>query len=139
MLSKIFGELPDMLKQQILELVGGDDVYVLGYNYKMKSFTKMINKAYMKKTLEYKIKNPPVMITSVRYNIQYIRYNPPSKVQNYLLILYDNLTRVSNNIAINPKYRGIITKVNKKYMPEYNSRRSVNEINVPGIGKYMLL
>ena len=139
MLSTVFCELPDMLINHILELVGGEDIYVLGYNRKTKTLTNIINKAYMKKTLEYKIKNPPVMITSNRYNIKYIRFTPPPKAQNYLLICYDNLRRVNNQIAINPKYRGIITKVNKKYMPEYNSRQSVNEITVPGIGKYMLL
>ena len=139
MLSNIFGELPDMLINHILELARGEDLYVLGYNPKTKTLTNIINKAYMKKTLEYKIKNPPVMILSNLYNIKYIRFTPPPKVQNYLLVCYDNLRRVNNQIAINPKYRGLITKVNKKYTPEYNSRRSVNEVKIPGIGKYMLL
>ena len=139
MLSKIFGELPDMLKQQIIEFVGGDGIYVLSYNYKTKTFTRMFNKAYMKKTLEYKIQNPPVMIISSRYHIQYIRFSPPPKVRDYLLILHDYRTNVNNRIAINPKYRIGITKVNKKYMPEYNSSMSVKEINIPGKGKYMLL
>jgi hypothetical protein len=139
MLSTVFCELPDMLINHILELVGGEDIYVLGYNRKTKTITTIMNKAYMKKALEYKLNNPPVMITSSRYNIQYIRFTPPPKVQNYLLVCYDNSTRINNHIAINPKYRALITKVNKQYIPEYNSRRSVKEITVPGIGKYMLL
>jgi hypothetical protein len=135
----MFGELPDMMKQQILEFVGGDGLYVLGYNYKTKSFTQMINKkGFMKKTLEYKINTPPVCIRSNRYNIQYIRYTPP-KIHDYLFVCYDYRTGVENRLVINPKYRVLITKINKKYNPEYNSYSSVRHVTIPGVGKYMLL
>lgn len=135
----MFGELPDMMKQQILEFVGGDSLYILAYNYKTKSFTEMINKkGFMKKTLEYKQNNPPVIIRSTRYSIQYIRYTPP-KIHDYLLVCYDYRVGLENQMVINPKYRALVTKVNKKYNPEYNSRKCVREISIPGVGKYMLL
>jgi len=76
-LSNIFGDLPDMLKQQVLEFAAPTkDPFFLGYSPKTKTFVKQINKSYMKEMLEYKINNPPVR-TEIGDNFIQIRISPP--------------------------------------------------------------
>jgi hypothetical protein len=76
-LSKIFGDLPDMLKQQVLEFAAPTkDPFFLGYSPKTKNFVKQINKSFMKDMLEYKINNPPVRTEIGEHFIQ-IRISPP--------------------------------------------------------------
>jgi hypothetical protein len=76
-LSKIFGDLPDMLKQQVLEFAAPTkDPFFLGYSPKTKTFVKQINKSFMKEMLEYKINNPAVR-TEIGDNFIQIRISPP--------------------------------------------------------------
>ena len=76
-LSKIFGDLPDMLKQQVLEFAAPTkDPFFLGYSPKTKTFVKQINKSFMKDMLEYKINNPPVRTEIGEHFIQ-IKISPP--------------------------------------------------------------
>jgi len=76
-LSKIFGDLPDMLKQQVLEFAAPTkDPFFLGYSPKTKTFVKQINKSFMKEMLEYKINNPAVRTEIGEHFIQ-IRISPP--------------------------------------------------------------
>ena len=76
-LSNIFGDLPDMLKQQVLEFAAPTkDPFFLGYSPKTKTFVKQINKSFMKDMLEYKINNPPVR-TEIGDNFIQIRISPP--------------------------------------------------------------
>jgi hypothetical protein len=76
-LSQIFGDLPDMLKQQVLEFAAPTkDPFFLGYSPKTKNFVKQINKSFMKDMLEYKINNPPVRTEIGEHFIQ-IRISPP--------------------------------------------------------------
>jgi len=76
-LSKIFGDLPDMLKQQVLEFAApSKDPFFLGYSPKTKTFVKQINKSFMKDMLEYKINNPAVRTEIGDHFIQ-IRISPP--------------------------------------------------------------
>jgi hypothetical protein len=76
-LSKIFGDLPDMLKQQVLEFAAPTkDPFFLGYSPKTKTFVKQINKSFMKDMLEYKINNPAVR-TEIGDNFIQIRISPP--------------------------------------------------------------
>jgi hypothetical protein len=76
-LSKIFGDLPDMLKQQVLEFAAPvKDLFFFGYSPKTKTFVKQINKSFMKDMLEYKINNPPVRTEIGDHFIQ-IKVSPP--------------------------------------------------------------
>ena len=76
-LSKIFGDLPDMLKPQVVEFAAPTkDPFFLGYSPKTKTFVKQINKSFMKEMLEYKINNP-VLEHDVGHSITCIRVTPP--------------------------------------------------------------
>ena len=102
-LSNIFGDLPDMLKQQVLEFATpSKEVFFLGYSPKTKTFVRQINKSFMKEMLEYKINNPPVEYLHNGANILCIT---PPKLPRYELCFY------TGNVG----YRNFIIVMDKKY------------------------
>ena len=104
-LSNIFGDLPDMLKQQVLEFATpSKEVFFLGYSPKTKTFVKQINKSYMKETLEYKINNPPV--EDVVNGMNRLVITPP-KIPCYELYF--------NTGGLNQGYRNYIIVMDRKY------------------------
>ena len=134
-LSKIFGDLPDMLKQQVLEFAAPTkDPFFLGYSPKTKTFVKQVNKSFMKEMLEYKINNPAVR-NEFSENIMYIRISPP-KLPFYEVNYYkgDNILGWSSVIFVHSKYMRLRTllknkciKNNKKLM---NSNNIINDIAI---------
>lgn len=134
-LSKIFGDLPDMLKQQVLEFAAPTkDPFFLGYSPKTKTFVKQLNKSFMKEMLEYKINNPPVEHT-VDHNITSLRFTPP-KIPFYEVSLNTGgnnpLMDWQSIIFVHSKYMRLRTllknkckKDNKKLM---NSNNVINDI-----------
>ena len=134
-LSKIFGDLPDMLKQQVLEFAAPTkDPFFLGYSPKTKTFVKQINKSFMKDMLEYKINNPPVRTEIGEHFIQ-IKISPP-KIPFYeenfnndpIVFGYYSL------IFVHSKYRRLRTLLkkncienNKKFM---NPTDVINDIGI---------
>ena len=135
-LSNIFGDLPDMLKQQVLEFAAPTkDPFFLGYSPKTKTFVKQINKSFMKEMLEYKINNP-VLEHDVGSNITCVRVTPP-KIPYYEVNFnkgnYNN-TGWSSMIFVSSKYMRLRTilknkciKNNKKLM---NSNNVINDIAI---------
>ena len=114
-LSNIFGDLPDMLKQQVLEFAAPTiDPFLLGYSPKTKTFVKHVNKSFMKDMLEYKINNPPVRTEIGEHFIQ-IKISPP-KIPFYeenfnndpIVFGYYSL------IFVHSKYRRLRTLLKKK-------------------------
>jgi hypothetical protein len=133
-LSKIFGDLPDMLKQQVLEFAAPTkDPFFLGYSPKTKTFVKQINKSFMKEMLEYKINNP-VLEHDVGHSITCIRVTPP-KIPFYEINLNKgSLMDWQSMIFVSSKYMRLRTllknkciKNNKKLM---NSNNVINDIAI---------
>ena len=128
-LSKIFGDLPDMLKQQVLEFAAPTkDPFFLGYSPKTKTFVKQINKSFMKDMLEYKINNPPVR-NEIGANFIQIKISPP-KIPFYeenfnndpIVFGYYSL------IFVHSKYRRLITLLKKNCIE--NNKIFMNPTNV---------
>ena len=128
-LSKIFGDLPDMLKQQVLEFAAPTkEPFFLGYSPKTKTFVRQMNKSFMKEMLEYKINNPMV-ITEMGEHLIQMRITPPK------LPFYEvNFYRESCIIFVHSKYMRLRTllknkciKGNKKLM---NSNNIINGISI---------
>ena len=108
----IFGELPDMLKQQILEFVGttSDTIpFRLSYSPKTKTIVYEVNRLFMKETLEYKINNPPQC--KIYDNYMSVSITPPRKIQRYGLFLYPT----GSTILIGSKYKKLFNAINRKY------------------------
>lgn len=135
-LSNIFGDLPDMLKQQVLEFAAPTkEPFFLGYSSKTKTFVKQINKSFMKEMLEYKINNPVVM-TEMGEHLMQIRITPP-KLPFYEVNFYKgphNAFGWSSVIFVHSKYMRLRTllknkclKGNKKLM---NSNNIINDISI---------
>jgi len=115
-LSKIFGDLPDMLKQQVLEFASSTkDPFFLGYSPKTKTIVKKVNRHFMKETLEFKINNPPIY--KVFDNFETIDFNTPPKIHNYGLTLNDhkNFFGWTCSISVSAKYKRLFTIIKKKY------------------------
>jgi hypothetical protein len=112
-LSNIFGDLPDMLKQQVLEFATpSKEVFFLGYSPKTKTFVRKINKSFMKETLEYKINNPPIEYVHNGANILYIT---PPKIPRYQLCFYTGDVGYCNYIiSVDTKYARMETILNRK-------------------------
>ena len=128
-LSKIFGDLPDMLKQQVLEFAAPTkDPFFLGYSPKTKTIVRQMNKSFMKEILEYKINNP-VVVTEMGEHLIQFRITPP-KLPFYEINFY----RDSSVIFVHSKYMRLRTllknkciKNNKKIM---NSNNVINDIAI---------
>jgi len=133
-LSKIFGDLPDMLKQQVLEFAAPTkDPFFLGYSPKTKNFVKQINKSFMKEMLEYKINNPVVM-TELGENLIQIRITPPKLSFYDVSFLKNDMLGWQSIIFVSSKYMRLRTllknkciKNNKKLM---NSNNVINDIAI---------
>jgi len=112
-LSNIFGDLPDMLKQQVLEFATpSKEVFFFGYSPKTKTFVRQINKSFMKETLEYKMNNPPVEYVHNGANILYIT---PPKIPRYQLCFYNGDVGYCNYIIVmDTKYAKLETILNRK-------------------------
>ena len=134
-LSKIFGDLPDMLKQQVLEFAAPTkEPFFLGYSPKTKTFVKQMNKSFMKEMLEYKINNPVVTTEFGELLIQ-IRITPP-KLPFYEVSFYNGNINIADSsvIFVHSKYMRLRTllknkciKNNKKLM---NSNNIINDIAI---------
>ena len=89
-LSAIFADLPDMLKQQVLEFVGfaPNDPFILDYVCKYKKVCKIVNPVFMREMLDFKVKNPPRDIIAFKREAYMII--TPNKIQNYAFITSNN-------------------------------------------------
>lgn len=109
-MSKIFGELPDMLKQQIIEYATPvNSPFILSYSPRTKTFIKSVNALFMCDTLKYKLNNPPekgILVNS-------ITIRPPPRVPSYTLIFGG-----STVIMVNRKYERCFAAINKRYGKE---------------------
>jgi hypothetical protein len=116
-LSNIFGSLPDMLKLQVLEFVGftPNEPFILDYVCKYKKIIKMVNPAFMREMLDFKIKNPPVHVLMMDNNNVHTGdayfITPPKKIQSYTLIT--NKNSISYDLVISEKYKIYIRECNE--------------------------
>ena len=125
-LSGIFGDLPDMVKQQVLEFAQGNGPLKLSYCGKKRSFAMMVNPDFMKETLQYKLDNPPTyMRDSVVENVQVITISPP-KVSKYEIWITKKIMETEtrpNMLVIHSKSLRIVKAFNKKYYPRIDNKR----------------
>ena len=133
-LSKIFGDLPDMLKDQVLEFAAPTkDRLFWGYSPKTKTIVKKMNKYFMKGMLEYKINNP-VLEHDVGSNITCIRVTPP-KIPFYE-VNFNNGTLMDwqSMIFVNSKYMRLRTLLKNKCIKNkkilMNSNNVINDIAI---------
>jgi len=106
----IFGELPEMLKQQVLEFAGATTSipFRLNYSRKTKTIVQQLDCNFLKEVIEYKIRNPPeCTYTDDNVSIMFIH---PLKKQRYGLLLYP----FSLTILLSSKYKRFYI-VKKKY------------------------
>jgi hypothetical protein len=135
-LSKIFGDLPDMLKQQVLEFAAPTkDPFFLGYSPKTKTFVKQVNKSFMKDMLEYKINNPPVRTEIGEHFIQ-IRISPPKLPFYEVNYCNSNINMFGwySIIFVHSKYMRLRTLLKNKCIKNkkilMNSTNVINEIGI---------
>jgi len=136
--STIFKNLPEMMLQQVLEFAGGDGkLYILNYDPKKKAIVIMLNPAFMRDTLMYKINNPckPEVFRNIFGTVyrETYTYVPPSKTnkpQPYSMIV-DNYMGTCH-LEFSPKHKGLITswnnKINRKKKLE-SREKEINYIN----------
>lgn len=107
----IFGELPDMLKQQVLEFAGAttSTPFRFSYSPKTKTIVQQLDCTFLKEVVEYKTKNPPEC-TYADDNVS-ITYILPLKKQRYSLLLYP----FSSTILLSSKYKRFYS-LQKKYV-----------------------
>jgi hypothetical protein len=112
-LSTVFGDLPDMLKQQVLEFAAPTkDPFFWSYSPKTKTFIMQINRSYMREMLEYKINNPPVEYMKNGANILCIT---PPKIPRYKLCFYTGNVGYCNYIIVmDTKYARLEKILNRK-------------------------
>jgi len=116
-LSRIFGDLPDMLKQQVLEFATQMNTpFILSYSPKTKTIVKKVNKLLFKETLQYKINNPPEFFGNIAN--QYITITPPPKIERYGWIILNGTSKVYPNILkIHNKYWNMIRELKPVIKP----------------------
>jgi len=118
-LSKIFGDLPDMLKQQVLEFATyGNSGFILGYSPKTKTIVKQVNESLFKETLEYKINNPPEFFGDIAH--QYITVIPPVKIEKYRWIIMHGKSKLNiypHILIINDKYWNMMSELKPSMKP----------------------
>ena len=125
-LSSIFGDLPDMIKQQVLEFAHDDGPLKLSYCGKKKSFATMVNPDFMKETLEYKLNHPPVFKTDSSGRLQVITITPP-KVSKYEMWLsrVDRVEARPHMVVIDSKSLKLVKAFNRKYFPKIDNKKLV--------------
>ena len=125
-LSNIFGDLPDMIKQQVLEFAQGNGPLKLSYCGKKKSFATMVNPDFMKETLEYKLNHPPVFKTDSSGKLQVITITPP-KVAKYAMWLtrVDRVEARPHMVVIDSKSLKLVKAFNRKYFPKIDNKKLV--------------
>jgi len=133
-LSQIFGDLPDMLKQQVLEFAAPTkDPFFLGYSPKTKTFVKQINKSFMKEMLEYKINNP-VLEHDIGSSITCVRVTPPKLPYYEVNYSKDNNMGWSSIIFVSSKYMRLRTLLKNKCIKNkkilMNSNNTINDIPI---------
>jgi len=115
-LSKIFGDLPDMLKQQVFEFASSaKDPFFLGYSPKTKTFVRQMNRNFMKEILEFKMNNPPIYTNHGTFET--LDFNTPSKIPNYGLTLYRHRSFFgwTQSFFVNTKYQRLFNLIKRKY------------------------
>jgi hypothetical protein len=127
-LSGIFGDLPDMVKQQVLEFAQGNGPLKLSYCGKKRSFAMMVNPDFMKETLEYKLNHPPTyMRDSVLENVQVITISPP-KVSKYEIWITKKIMETEtrpNMVVIDSKSLKLVKAFNRKYFPKIDNKKLI--------------
>jgi len=111
----IFSNLPDMLKQQVLEFAfSNNNPFHLCYNHKTKQIMKQVNKTFMYKTLEFKFNNPSKYMRMRDHNGRFIGETftiiTPPKIQAYT-IMTSKITNM-DHLEIHDKYKSLIRKYN---------------------------
>jgi hypothetical protein len=116
-LSNIFGDLPDMLKQQVLEFATSTkDPFYLCYSPKTKTFVRQMNRNFMKEILEFKINNPPIY-TNHGTSFETLDFNTPPKIHNYGLTLYRHRSYFgwTQSYFVNKQYQRLFNLIKRKY------------------------
>ena len=123
-MSNIFGDLPDMIKQQVLEFAHDDGPLKLSYSSKKRSFAMMVNTEFMKATLEYKLNHPPVFKTDSSGRLQVITITPP-KVAKYAMWLtrVDRVEARPHMVVIDSKSLKLVKAFNRKYFPKNDNKK----------------
>lgn len=118
-LSRIFWDLPDMLKQQVLEFATSTTApFILSYSPKTKTIIKKVNELLFKETLQYKVDNPPEFFGNIAN--QYITITPPAKIERYGWIIMHGKTKLNlypHILKINHKYWNMIRELNQVLKP----------------------
>lgn len=112
-MASIFSNLPDMLKQQVLEFAfSNNNPFHLCYNPKTKQIMKQVNKTFMCKVLEFKDKNPPKYMRMRDHNGRFIGETftiiTPPKIKSYT-IMTSKITNM-DHLEIHQKYKKYIEK-----------------------------
>jgi hypothetical protein len=125
-LSGIFGDLPDMVKQQVLEFSQGNGPMKLSYSSKKRSFAMMVNPDFMKETLEYKLNHPPAYKRDSSGRLQVITITPP-KVAKYEIWLtrVDRVEARPHMVVIDSKSLKLVKAFNRKYFPKIDNKKLV--------------
>lgn len=125
-LSKIFGDLPDMVKQQVLEFAHDNGPLKLSYCGKKRSFAMMVNPDFMKETLEYKLNHPPVYKRDSSGRVQVITITPP-KVAKYAMWLtrFDRVEARPHMVVIDSKSLKLVKAFNRKYFPKIDNKKLI--------------
>jgi hypothetical protein len=117
-LSIIFGDLPDMLKQQVLEFATStNSPFILSYSPKTKTIVKKVNELLFKEMLQYKINNPPEFFGNIAN--QYITITPPAQIEKYGWIIMNGKTNMINPhiLKIHNKYWNMIRELKPVIKP----------------------
>jgi hypothetical protein len=116
-LSRIFGDLPDMLKQQVLEFATPATApFILSYSPKTKTIVKKVNELLFKETLQYKINNPPEFFGNIA--TQYITVTPPAQIEKYGWIILNGTSKVYPHILkIHNKYWDMLRELKPVLKP----------------------
>ena len=127
-LSNIFGDLPDMVKQQVLEFAHDNGPLKLSYSSKKRSFATMVNPEFMKATLEYKLNHPPKYVRGGGSygRVEVITITPP-KVAKYEIWLtkIDRVEARPHMVVIDSKSLKLVKAFNKKYLPKIDNKKLV--------------
>ena len=127
-MSKIFGDLPDMMKQQVLEFAHDNGPLKLNYCSKKRSFAMIVNPEFMKETLQYKLDNPPEYVShrSADGFAQVITVTPP-KLPSYQiwLLKIERVEARPHMLVIDPKSLKLVKSFNRKYFPNIDNKHLV--------------
>ena len=128
-LSKIFGDLPDMVKQQVLEFAHDDGPLKLSYSGKKKSFVMMVNPDFMKETLQYKLNNPPKYVRGGGPSVgavEVITISPPKLLSYQIwLMKIERVEARPHMLVIDPKSLKLVKSFNRKYFPNIDNKKLI--------------